>query len=614
MTFPNLLPTTPRTSRLPSLRGMSTGELWAFAAAALTALALMYGAASWQPDWNNYDNAVRKWQLIDLFRDGQWRDLTWSFVTMPEPLVSHTTRTHDVPFWLVAKGLSLFVSDETALSVSFTVVPLLMLCAYLAMGVHLLRRLHGSDDLALNGCLFVLVACFGILNFGPGHVDNHNTQQVLFLACLWQGVRGLDGARGAGAWLAALTLLSLSVSLETLPHLLGIYLFMGIHALTAELGAGTRRAMLEATATLTVLALPLSLFVLGWEMFSLAETDIFSAAYATLLSGSAAGVWLGVVAWQRVDEAAEGRGIPVRFAVRAAAVALPASVGAGLVLLVFPQILSGPYAGMSEIVREQWMDSLLFHKSIVELPRYNIGAVYALIFAVELLIVGAAAVSWKRLDGAGRLVLAVALVSTLATLIEGRNEVFLGISAGLLAPLVVRFARRRELGQLIVGAGCATLFIAAPTIAQMPMWEARSEWLLMPEHECSYYGNRDFADLAPGSVVAPVVLSYALFMHDAIEPNSHTIAHLGAHRTHPGKTRALTGWMADTDDERRAAMQNFDYVALCRETPDRLDTPTRFRGSPLFEQIHGGDVPDWLEPVGREESPLMIFRIAKDAR
>ena len=581
--------------------------------ALLMSIAILAYEISTGTDWNNFDNAVRAWQVADVFHDGQWRDLTWSFVTMPEPLVSHTSRTHDVPFWLAAKAFSLFMTDDDALRASFATVPLTMLVLYLVIALRLLRRFYGSDDLPLNACVFVAVACLGIMHFGPGDVDNHNTQQILFLACLWQAVRGLDEKRFAGAWLAGLTLLSLTVSLETLPHLLGIYVFLGLHALLSGPSSRTCRVILEASATLALLSAPASLLVLGRETFLLAETDIFSAAYATVLTGAGAGVWLGMRAWVWTDTFGGNRKEVTRITIRFATVLFPAGLGVALALIVHPQILAGPYEGMSDIARQEWLNTLLLHKSMFEALSDGFAPLTVVAFAVELAVVLVAVASWRRMEMPLQLLTVVALVSLCVTTVEIRNEAFLAISAGLLGPIMLQHLRAGRLMPPIIGVGCATIFMSTPFLGDSGSYDVRSEWAYTPARQCGGYGKRDLAGLAPGSIVAPVKLSYGLLMLGALDAGPHTLAHIGAHRSHPGKTRALTGWMADTDAERHEAMAHFDYVAVCRETQQDLASPTRFRNAPLFEQIHSGDVPHWLERVSPEESPLMVFRIARTA-
>ena len=76
------------------------------------------------------DDIARQLQITDLLRDGEWHDLTWPFLAMPEPYVSPWSRLVDLPYVVVTWLFQPALGQDAAFAIARFVVPLLCLVAY----------------------------------------------------------------------------------------------------------------------------------------------------------------------------------------------------------------------------------------------------------------------------------------------------------------------------------------------------------------------------------------------------------------------------------------------------------------------------------------------------
>ena len=67
----------------------------------LIAIGLLAGDAVNGSTVQDIDDIARRLQIADLLRDGEWHDLKWPFLAMPEPYVSPWSRLVDLPYVLV---------------------------------------------------------------------------------------------------------------------------------------------------------------------------------------------------------------------------------------------------------------------------------------------------------------------------------------------------------------------------------------------------------------------------------------------------------------------------------------------------------------------------------
>ena len=365
--------------------------------------------------------------------------------------------------------------------------------------------------------------------------------------------------------------------------------------------------LLGATAALALTAMPASIAVLGWETFLAAETDIFSSAYSALLTCAAGGVWLSLMLWKFAEaRRPEASVVAVGFT-RAALTGVFGLAGLVMALVMFPHILDGPYRDLPDIVKDEWLKELKIHKSVIAAASEHIAQNWLRTFALGLVVIASAAASWKRLDWYARLLVVVGIGSLVTMGIELRNEVFVAITIGLLLPFVVANVKAGAWRAPLAGCVLAGLLIGVPwfTGAQAKAkTNLPQSWMYMTDFQCAAYAEQDLATIPAGIIVAPVKLSYFILRQEGLDKPGHTLAHLGSHRTYPGKEKVLTAWFSDDEAVQASNLAEFDYLVVCEDEWDE-----RFEIAPLYSDLQKGKIPDFLTDVGVAGSPMKIYRI-----
>ena len=150
-----------------------------------TALCLLGADAINGSTVQDIDDIARQLQIADLLRDGDWHDLTWPFLSMPEPYVSPWSRLVDIPYVLLTWLFQPVLGQESAFAVARFLVPLLWLIPYAWLAARLIEEiLDGRPSLVQTGTA-AAASLFAVIEFMPNRIDHHNVQIVLLLAlCL----------------------------------------------------------------------------------------------------------------------------------------------------------------------------------------------------------------------------------------------------------------------------------------------------------------------------------------------------------------------------------------------------------------------------------------------
>jgi hypothetical protein len=166
------------------------------------------------------DNYIRAAQILDLLRSGDWFDTEVKRYA-PDGLDIYS-RVVDLPYFLIAKPLTLIFSDRLSIFVAaFVVSVLLWVPAYIALSVWMVRPLV-SPVWSRLAPLFAVLAGDSFRWFEPGYIDHHNVQILLMFAMVGCLTRLGDAIwwRSKGAWIFSLVFaLSVAIGLETLPFI-----------------------------------------------------------------------------------------------------------------------------------------------------------------------------------------------------------------------------------------------------------------------------------------------------------------------------------------------------------------------------------------------------------
>ena len=182
----------------------------------LIAIGLLAGDAVNGSTVQDIDDIARRLQIADLLRDGEWHDLKWPFLAMPEPYVSPWSRLVDLPYVLVTWLFQPALGQDAAFEIARFVVPLLWLIAYAWLAVRLIREILGEQPSLPQIGAAAVASLFAVIEFMPNRVDHHNVQIVLLLAlCL--GI--VSKHRFAGILVGVASVLSIAVGLECAPYI-----------------------------------------------------------------------------------------------------------------------------------------------------------------------------------------------------------------------------------------------------------------------------------------------------------------------------------------------------------------------------------------------------------
>lgn len=539
------------------------------------------------------DDIARKLQIADLLRDGQWHDLTWPFLAMPDAYVTPWSRLVDAPYVMVTWLLSLFMDPDAAYAAARLVVPPLWFVAYAALAARVIQHISGPHLRALPIIAAAVASLFALPEFYPGRIDHHNVQLVLMLAlCL-----GLVSPhRHAGVLIGLASFLSVAVGLECAPFVALALIGLGLAAVwTCD--ADLARRLSQAGLTLFIVTLPGSLLLIGSGAMSQVRCDALSAPWI-------AGLCLGGLVLATAPRLWRHE----RFAgpvARLSSLAIPgAALLAGL-WLAFPACHPGPLWMIDAVANEYWFSRIPREHGLIE--GYAKGAPLAIpVVMGGLMAVLIAAWFWARPRTAGALViLLLATAAMILTILQARNYRFPAVFIPLFVPAVlmalpeVSSWTRRILPiavPLCLGLALAGLVTRTdPTIQPI---------LLMQGDTCK---DADFSALdnaLPGIVMAPSGLSFTLAEHIESTHGLHQLASLPFHRAAPSISRVAKTFIMSDSTARREALAPFTYVAVCT-------TNVTSDGSvaPLYVALSAGE--DWPGLVDVEADWASRFRLLR---
>lgn len=554
-----------------------------------------------KPRLADIDDALRAIQIEQLWKNGNWYDLTLSMIRMPEAYVSAWSRLIDLPYILIARLLTAFsMRPEAALHWSFLIWPPAMLTAFCVLACDIINRLDLSGRgvriyLALALILFMLPM---VGEFTPGRIDHHN-MQILMMALIFAGIMRFTLAGGLISGLGASLLVS--ISLECMPVVAMIY-----GALTAAwlLGMPGSRRMLCSMLLTTAIALPLLTLVLtGPTGISSVQCDVISAPYIYIMAGSS--LVVGLIAIIMDDAASTWK--------KAVAVLLPVSlIYIGFVFL-FPVCLAGPYAVIDPVSRHFWFDRIEQEKSaLVFFQQDMVNQIVFLIILVATLMLALPDVMSRIRSGRAQefVLYAGALTTLLMTLLLSRFVNYAAAAVPLLLPMAInRIALTLESQQH--GKSTAGLW----TALAVPLGTGLLLFVLVPKdtrpmdtidimnHDGCRRGDMRRLDvLAPGLIMAPPGL--AMTMAETM-PEGLSIAGIPFHRASPGLNRTYLSFASADGDDRRKALAPFDYLAVCT-----VSIPLNTAQAPLYAALaSGGSWPGLIPIDNKAGQPLKLFLI-----
>ncbi|UHC18035.1 hypothetical protein LRS73_09410 [Methylobacterium currus] len=548
------------------------------------------------------DDAMRLVQVRDLLAGQSWFDLAQHRHAGAPPM--HWSRLVDAPIAgliLLARPLA---GPALAEGIAAAAWPLMLLGLYAAILYRGVRRVFGWRAAAFAlfaGTQSIFVA--GL--FAPGRIDHHNVQICAILALILSLARPAPTARD-GAIAGALAAFSLAVGLEALPFialaglvLAGLWLRAGRAALPPFLGFGLALGLV-APALFLVQTAPALWSATACDALSppwlwLAASAACTAAGAALLPG--------------------GRGIGGRLGLLAACGVL----AAGGFLVLFPACAAGPFTGMPDLVRRDWLVRVQEMLPAWQLVRLAPDAVLAGTLPVLAGAVAASLWAWRGRDLGERSLMAAAAGALWLGLALGVPQVrglylaaaFVPLVAGPVLDRAVALLRvpgaapRRQVGALALGLSlCGKVWLVVASLlpaagTDTALTAERAAW-----QSCGARRSVAALDvLPPGLVLARIDLGPALLLH-----GHHAVVAAPYHRALPGLVAALEAFRDEATLAQVAARVGADYIVACT-------TPAAPGEAPSFaDRLGRGEItPPGLEPIPVPDTPLRLWRPAAGA-
>jgi hypothetical protein len=551
------------------------------------------------------DDLLKLHEIRHVLATGDFFDKTLPGILQPEPFVTHWPVFADLPYVAFAALIMPLTGAEAALAIACYAVPLLLL----GPALYFFFRIVAATGFAHPKIVLPLAAIFAFRSFSefaPGRVDYHNLEVLLLLASL---SLTLSPNRLAPYTNGFVTALALAISLE---FALFFALAMAIHAADFVLPTRDGESRMSAFGlALASTAVVLFAATVPVTAYSVAACDTYSAPH--LMAVVCAGA-----SFVAAPALSRQHGSP---AARTAVLVVLAAASVAALVYLFPQCLGGPYAGLSEYVRSNWLDRIGQEKSLFERTDFLLSSS---ILSMTVLFVGALAPAMVAIGGRGRnrALVIFALFSLLAlahAIFYFRYSRYLPMFSGLglafvfaaFAPASSKFAGlMRNRASMLPQ---AKHFLIVPGIALMrAMGPAH---LLVASDEPPLTA----AEIADGCELSTVgafdwpegtrALSPPLIgIHLLSSQPGQAVVAIPFHAAAPGVERAYRFLDPSTADPRTMldAVQA-THVAVCAWRAEPL--PELAARYPFAAALMEGRPPSWLAqcPAG-EASPLRIYR------
>ena len=516
----------------------------------LIAIGLLAGDAVNGSTVQDIDDIARRLQIADLLRDGEWHDLTWPFLAMPEPYVSPWSRLVDLPYVLVTWLFQPALGQDAAFEIARFVVPLLWLIAYAWLAVRLIREILGEQPSLPQIGAAAVATLFAVIEFMPNRVDHHNVQIVLLLAlCL--GI--VSKHRFAGILVGVASVLSIAVGLECAPYIALALAGVAIHAALAP--NSTMVARLSLTGwSLLAFTLPAGLLLTGGAIFQ-TQCDALSAPWASALIAAGVIAAGAPIIWKRL-----GLHSPTA---RLGVLVAGALVVLGVLWTAFPECHAGPYTMINETAHTYWISNVIQEKGPA--GAFARGEnLLVLIFMVLLALTLGAWMNPKTYRSPVLILLLIATLGTLLTAWQMRNFKFPAALLPLFLPLFIERVRenggaRRAIAVLLPPA----LLLASFALLIKPTGRALTLIDYMEGDACRDADLSSLETLPASRIMAPLGLSLTLAEYISDTGSPHKIAAMPFHRASPGIERVFQTFALTNPELRKQALAPYSYVAIC---------------------------------------------------
>lgn len=551
------------------------------------------------------DDLLRLVEVRDLLAGQGWFDLHQYRMGLDGGFVMHWSRLVDAPIAAIVFAVSSLTGSTTlAEDIAQVAWPALLFGLTMVFIIRAARSFAG-DGAVLPAVIVGAAALYFIGIFAPGALDHHNVQLMLTVASL-SFLLEAPVHRPAALLAGLCAALTLAVGMETAPYVASIG--VGVAALFAFDAAGERGIARDfglgfagVSALVFVATIPIS----AWSQ---AQCDAFSTAQFVV----AALTGTGLAAIASIEAVGLSRGR------RLLSLGVLALVLGAVLLLLFPQCLSSPYAGLDPRLQTLWLDHIEEAQSLFQLVAHDpaeVAARYATpLVAIVLMAQRFVRGGWRRQDSLVAVLLVVAFV---VSAWQVRGSTF--SIAFAVIPLSAWIAKWRRRAETSPSRSSALRMAAAWLISVNSIWsgaaQAASAALATGAKIASDAGvdpacqaKASFAAL--GRLPDTTVLAVSNLGSPILIYSGHRVFAGPYHRNVAGNLLALDAFLG-SDAQARSIVgeHHVGLVALCRGNPESQLLAFTAPGG-FLAGLMRGDVPEWLEPIADTRgASLELYRV-----
>ena len=560
------------------------------------------------------DDAMRLMEVRDWLGGQSWWNVAQHRLNGGD-FPMHWSRLVDLPMAMVLAGIRLVMSEDAATRVTMAIVPLLSLLAVMALVAAMTRRLSGAEA-ARYAVLLVPLSAPLVYQLRPLRIDHHGWQIVLALVAVAMLIRRGRVRDGAVAGIALAMLLT--ISLEGMPIAAAI---AGVAALAWVWQPERRRFLLGLVWSLFGGALLLHVATRGPSFFAPA-CDAVAPSWLAMLGTAAVGTSVVTTVFQRR-----------RAGVRLGGLLGVGVLTAGVLVVVSPGCLAGPFASLPPIVHDIWYVGVSEGRPLWEQkPHWA-----AMTIGLPLVGLFATWRGYRSTKGDVRvrwlLLLAILALATLVAVLVNRagataNALAIPGAATLLLTLLKRARAVPGAGKRLVATAGALLVASPGQVAAIGVVAGKAVAAddrsaatsgLSPANigragtasgqqrpSCEKVGDvRVIGRLPPGIVFAPIDIG-----PDIIATTHHDAIAGGYHRAPRPMEQVLTAFTGSPEQARGIVMASgAAYIAGC---PGLSETEIYRRDFPegFWARLQAGERFDWLEPV-ETGTPALAWRVIR---
>ncbi|MGO7634245.1 hypothetical protein [Rhizobium leguminosarum] len=549
------------------------------------------------------DDGMRLVEVRDFLAGQGWFDLMQYRLGLDGGTLMHWSRLIDLPIASLIWFFGLFAPRETAEALALAVWPVsLILPAMLAMAVAG-RRIGGVAAMHISLGLTGLAIYTGN-RFAPGAIDHHNAQLGLVATMI---AMLLDPERRAWSYAVAgiAAAIAIAIGAETTPFVAAVCLTIAL------LWAWEGENFAAAKAFGLALAIAISILFFATvppRLYSTVTCDNLSLGYYSL-----AAIGGGLLLFSAVFASRLRR--PLRFAALAV-------VGAGVLgsaIVIAPQCLSDPLAGLDPMLVELWLRNVSEAQSIFALGRtdlFSIGGFYAAgLFGIAVCIFRVVQRDRVQIH----LVLLFLLMTSWAiALVQVRGSTFSNLISILPLALLIIDVRRISNGDSENVAAAfvyiVTVLASAPAawavgggFVSLQMQNAAQKKAAEPAKKISCTSQAALAPLAglpAGLVSAPSEMGVPILRF-----TQNRVLSAPYHRNQGGMLTELHIGMAEPQEaEAFLKGTGVTVLAFC---PGDLQTReiTKLKPDGLYAELGKGNIPPYLEPLPKaSDVGVQFFR------